>query len=74
MKPRQENFGKLDINRILMEEMNPIMLMSFVNKKLQHQFGSLDRLVEYYELDGAELLQKLENEGYTYVDAIGKFI
>ncbi len=63
----------MDLNKVLIEDMNPIMLMSIVNKKLRNQFGSLDRLVDYYDLDGTDLLIKLENEGYTYFEELGQF-
>lgn len=64
----------MDLNKIMIEDMNPIMLMSIVNKKLRNQFDSLDQLVRYYGLDGTELLIKLENEGYTYLDDVGQFL
>ena len=64
----------MDLNKIMIEDMNPILLMSIVNKKLRNQFDSLDQLVRYYNLDGTELLIKLENEGYTYLDDIGQFL
>ncbi len=33
------------------DTMDPVMLMSIVNMKIRDEFGDLDALVRYYEID-----------------------
>lgn len=56
------------------EKMDPVMLMSIVNMKLRDDFGGdLDRVVNFYEIDKAALIAKLESAGFEYLPDAKQF-
>lgn len=48
------------------EAMDPIMLMSIVNMKIRDEFGDLENLVKFYDIDKDKLIEKLANAGFDY--------
>ncbi|CAH6884109.1 conserved hypothetical protein [Vibrio chagasii] len=56
------------------EKMDPVMLMSIVNMKLRDDFGGdLDRVVNFYEIDKAALIAKLESADFEYLPEAKQF-
>ncbi|HIF9321226.1 TPA: DUF4250 domain-containing protein [Photobacterium damselae] len=55
------------------EAMNPIMLMSIVNMKIRDEFGDLDSLVKFYDIDKDKLIEKLANAGFDYLPEAKQF-
>lgn len=53
--------------------MDPNMLMSIVNMKLRDDFGDLDNLVKYFEIDKQALLDKLASAGFEYLEEAKQF-
>ncbi len=52
---------------------NPILLMSFVNTKLRDEYDDLDSLCEDFDIKKAELVNKLESAGFSYIKEINQF-
>jgi hypothetical protein len=56
------------------EKMDPVMLMSIVNMKLRDDFGGdLDRVVNFYEIDKAALIEKLAAAGFEFLPEAKQF-
>ncbi|MCG7498629.1 DUF4250 domain-containing protein [Vibrio sp. Of7-15] len=55
------------------ESMDPNMLMSIVNMKLRDDFGDLDNLVKYFDIDKQALLDKLASAGFEYLEEAKQF-
>ncbi|HIF9077801.1 TPA: DUF4250 domain-containing protein [Photobacterium damselae] len=55
------------------EAMDPIMLMSIVNMKIRDEFGDLDSLVKFYDIDKDKLIKKLANSGFDYLPEAKQF-
>ncbi|MGR5065673.1 DUF4250 domain-containing protein [Photobacterium sp. DNB22_13_2] len=55
------------------EKMDPIMLMSIVNMKIRDEFGDLDALVKFYDIDKEKLVTKLANAGFDYLPDAKQF-
>lgn len=55
------------------ETMDPLMLMSIVNMKIRDEFGDLDGLVKYYEIDKAQLIARLASAGFDYLPEAKQF-
>ncbi|NVH49612.1 DUF4250 domain-containing protein [Photobacterium damselae subsp. damselae] len=55
------------------EAMDPIMLMSIVNMKIRDEFGDLDSLVKFYDIDKDKLIKKLANAGFDYLPEAKQF-
>jgi len=55
------------------ETMDPVMLMSIVNMKIRDEFGDLDALVRYYEIDKEKLLARLAAAGFDYLPDARQF-
>ena len=53
---------------------DPIILVSFVNTKLRDQFATLEELCQTYELNQAELCQKLDNIDYQKADPTNQYV
>ncbi|EEZ40353.1 hypothetical protein VDA_001378 [Photobacterium damselae subsp. damselae CIP 102761] len=53
--------------------MDPIMLMSIVNMKIRDEFGDLDSLVKFYDIDKDKLIEKLANAGFDYLPEAKQF-
>lgn len=53
--------------------MDPNMLMSIVNMKLRDEFGDLDNLVKYFDIDKQALLDKLASAGFEYLEEAKQF-
>lgn len=53
---------------------DPIMLLSFVNMKLRDQYSSLDALCEDMDASKAEIVKKLAEVGYEYVEERNQFV
>ena len=49
------------------ESMNPVILLSMVNMKIRDEFGDLDNLVKFYDIDKAKLVKKLSDAGFDYL-------
>lgn len=54
-------------------KMDPNILLSLINMKLRNEFGTLRSLVQYYDLEQAELERKLLDNGYQYDPASNQF-
>lgn len=52
---------------------NPILLMSFVNTKLRDEYDDIDSLCEDLGIKKAELVNKLESAGFSYIKEINQF-
>ncbi|MGF1726016.1 DUF4250 domain-containing protein [Photobacterium nomapromontoriensis] len=61
----------MNLNNI--EKMDPVMLMSIVNMKIRDEFGDLDNLVRFYEIDKAALISKLADAGFDYLPEAKQF-
>ncbi|KLV11703.1 MULTISPECIES: DUF4250 domain-containing protein [Photobacterium] len=55
------------------EKMDPVMLMSIVNMKIRDEFGDLDALVRYYDIDKDLLVAKLAAAGFDYLPEAKQF-
>lgn len=55
------------------ENMDPIMLMSIVNMKIRDEFGDLDALVKFYDIDKEKLVAKLASAGFDYLPDAKQF-
>ena len=55
------------------DTMDPVMLMSIVNMKIRDEFGSLDSLVKYYDIDKDKLVARLANAGFDYLPDANHF-
>ncbi|QUJ66888.1 DUF4250 domain-containing protein [Photobacterium sp. GJ3] len=55
------------------ETMDPVMLMSIVNMKIRDEFGDLDSLVRFYEIDKDQLVAKLAGAGFDYLPQAKQF-
>lgn len=53
--------------------MDPVMLMSMVNMKIRDEFGDLDSYVKFYELDKDDLIKKLADAGFDYLEEAKQF-
>ncbi len=51
-----------------------MMLLSFVNTQLRDNYDSLDEFCRVYEVDEAELTEKLGSIDYEYDKELNKFI
>ncbi|GGK44511.1 DUF4250 domain-containing protein [Aliivibrio fischeri] len=56
-----------------MASMDPVMLMSMVNMKIRDEFGDLDSYVKFYELDKDDLIKKLADAGFDYLEEAKQF-
>ncbi|WEM42860.1 DUF4250 domain-containing protein [Photobacterium sp. DA100] len=61
----------MDLNKY--ETMDPVMLMSIVNMKLRDEFGDLDALVKYYDIDKDKLVARLAAAGFDYLPETKQF-
>jgi hypothetical protein len=55
------------------ETMDPVMLMSIVNMKIRDEFGDLDSLINYFEIDKKILINRLEHAGFNYLPEVKQF-
>jgi len=55
------------------DTMDPVMLMSIVNMKIRDEFGNLDSLVKYYDIDKDKLVARLANAGFDYLPNANQF-
>ena len=49
------------------------MLLSVINMKLRDQYGSLDALCDDMDVDKGQLIDDLEQIGYTYDKTLNSF-
>ncbi|MBY5948849.1 DUF4250 domain-containing protein [Photobacterium rosenbergii] len=61
----------MDLNKY--ETMDPVMLMSIVNMKIRDEFGDLDALVKFYDIDKEKLVAKLASAGFDYLPEAKQF-
>ncbi|AJR07654.1 DUF4250 domain-containing protein [Photobacterium gaetbulicola] len=61
----------MDLNKY--ETMDPVMLMSIVNMKIRDEFGDLDALVKYYDIDKDKLVARLAGAGFDYLPDAKQF-
>ncbi|PSW06992.1 DUF4250 domain-containing protein [Photobacterium rosenbergii] len=61
----------MDLNKY--ETMDPVMLMSIVNMKIRDEFGDLDALVKFYDIDKDKLVAKLASAGFDYLPEAKQF-
>ncbi len=55
------------------ETMDPVMLMSIVNMKMRDEFGDLDSLINYFEIDKEILTNRLKQAGFDYLPEVKQF-
>jgi hypothetical protein len=55
------------------ETMDPVMLMSIVNMKIRDEFGDLDSLINYFEIDKEILISRLKQAGFDYLPEVKQF-
>ncbi|GAB6264191.1 DUF4250 domain-containing protein [Photobacterium sp. CCB-ST2H9] len=55
------------------ETMDPVMLMSIVNMKIRDEFGDLEALTRFYEIDQAVLVARLAAAGFDYLPEAKQF-
>ena len=55
------------------ESMDPVILLSMVNMKIRDEFGDLDNLVKFYDIDKAKLVKKLSDAGFDYLVEVKQF-
>ncbi|HHF2937834.1 TPA: DUF4250 domain-containing protein [Vibrio diabolicus] len=55
------------------ETMDTFILLSMVNMKIRDEFGDLDSLVKFYDIDKAKLVNKLAAAGFEYLDDAKQF-
>ena len=53
---------------------DPIILLSFLNKKLRDKYKDIDEMCDDMELDREEIEKKLLSVGYKYSDARNQFV
>lgn len=53
--------------------LDPIILLSMVNMKLRDQYSSLDLLCSDLELNKDDIVIRLEEVGYSYVEKENQF-
>lgn len=53
--------------------MDPIILLSMVNMKLRDQYSSLDLLCSDLELNKDDIISRLGEVGYNYVEKENQF-
>lgn len=53
--------------------LDPIILLSMVNMKLRDQYSSLDLLCSDLELNKDDIVSRLEEVGYSYVETENQF-
>ena len=53
---------------------DPIILLSYVNTKLRDENKSLDDFCDRYEVDKADLINKLKSVNYTYNPKLNQFV
>ena len=51
---------------------NPYILLSFINTKLRDFYSSLDELVEDFDYDKNEIIERLDEIGYHYDEKLNK--
>ncbi|OAN13986.1 hypothetical protein A3K86_12290 [Photobacterium jeanii] len=61
------------MNLAKFETMDPVMLMSIVNMKIRDEFGDLDGLVKYYDIDKEKLVARLASAGFDYLPEAKQF-
>ncbi|MBC7002873.1 DUF4250 domain-containing protein [Photobacterium sp. BZF1] len=61
----------MDLNKY--ETMDPVMLMSIVNMKIRDEFGDLDALIKFYDIDKEKLVAKLASAGFDYLPEAKQF-
>ena len=61
----------MDLNKY--ETMDPVMLMSIVNMKIRDEFGDLDALVKYFDIDKDKLVARLASAGFDYLPEAKQF-
>ena len=52
---------------------DPFMLLSFINMKLRDKYSSLDELCEDLEIDKSDLIKKLSDIDYGYIEELNAF-
>ncbi|MBD1572376.1 DUF4250 domain-containing protein [Vibrio sp. S17_S38] len=55
------------------EKMDPIMLMSIVNMKIRDEFGDLEGLTKFFDIDKQKLIEKLATAGFDYLPEAKQF-
>lgn len=55
------------------EKMDPIILMSIVNMKIRNEFGNLENLTKFFDIDQAQLIDKLATAGFDYLPEAKQF-
>lgn len=53
---------------------DPAILLSYVNTKLRNDYKSFDEMCDDMELDGGEIINKLETIGYKYKSERNQFV
>ncbi len=51
---------------------DPMMLYSFINMKLRHQYNNLDELCEDMDVDKSEIVDILSSAGFEYNEDLNK--
>ncbi|WP_299020302.1 DUF4250 domain-containing protein [uncultured Photobacterium sp.] len=55
------------------ETMDPVMLMSIVNMKIRDEFGDLDNLAKYFDINKNKLVGRLAEAGFDYLPNAKQF-
>lgn len=55
------------------EKMDPIILMSIVNMKIRNEFGNLENLTKFFDIDQPQLIDKLATAGFDYLPEAKQF-
>lgn len=55
------------------KHMDPHLLVGIVNTKIRNDYSDLDELCVVHDLDKSELIQKLGDAGYNYVEKQRQF-
>ncbi|MGN1280917.1 MAG: DUF4250 domain-containing protein [Succinivibrio sp.] len=55
------------------KNMDPFILLSAVNMYLRDEYDSLDELCRCRDIDKDELVSKLKNAGFEYVESVNQF-
>ncbi|GAD91390.1 hypothetical protein VHA01S_090_00050 [Vibrio halioticoli NBRC 102217] len=58
-----ERFESMDVN----------ILLSIVNMKLRDDFSDLDSLVRFYDINKEQLIKRLFDAGFEYMDDLNQF-
>lgn len=61
------------MDKEMIKNMEPNMLLSILNMKLRDEFNILEDLIKSYDLDRDELINKLSKSGYIYNIKINQF-